>query len=336
MDDMIDLLEKLPISKQQKPPRLIGQAKQYVSLRRQTLMLWGVLIVLVLGLALCGALKSELEPLALAWDFSPPPFRQITPQPTAVPPLPPGLDTTDMKHYMDKYGFDAPGNLGGLSAAEQQRLRKMLAYALAATARYDARYQEDVEPQLLLWWTHAEGIGARINYSNCANEAPPSGSYFVSIMNCDHPDFWQLGYGIQFSNIWVLKEAFTAMHGNPDDATLVQHIGQAVLNYDRSQGTIPKCGGYSCMFPAMTIDQMMADVHWHASDHQETTSNWWAAVLSRDPGINAYMLALALRNFSHEQTRTWVGCYYAEPCWQRLSDALGQILNAWKALGGDG
>jgi hypothetical protein len=84
----------------------------------------------------------------------------------------------------------------------------------------------------------------------------------------------------------------------------------------------------------MTIDQIMADVHWHASDHKETVSNWWASVLSRDPGINSYMLALALTSFSHAQTKNWVGCYYAEPCWQGESNAMWQILQAWKSLGG--
>jgi hypothetical protein len=332
MDEIADLTEKR--SDGRLPPRVIGPAQSSPPLRRQTLLLLGVLTALVLGLVWSGMLNPGANALGVFWAFSTAAFGTATPQPTAVPTLPPGLNTTDIRHYIDKYGFDAPGNVGGLARDEQQRLSKMLPYALSATARYDARHQAQVEPELLLWWTRAEGIGARINYSNCANEAPPSGSYFISILNCDRPDFWQLGYGNQFGNIWILKEAFSAMHGDPDDPKLVQRIGQAVLDYDKSQGTIPTCGGYACTFPAMTIDQIMADVHWHASDHKESTFNWWASVLSRDPGINSYMLALALTHFSHEQTRTWVGCYYAEPCWQRLSDALGQILNAWKALGG--
>ena len=290
---------------------------------------------MALGLVLGGALKQGLDSPSLAWTFSSIPFETATLQPTAEPTLPPSLNTTELGHFLSKYGFDPPGNIRPLAKDEQQRLTVMLPYALAATARYDARYQAQVEPELLLWWTHAEGIGARINYSNCANEAPPAGqSFFSAVMNCDRPDFWQLGYGNQFGNIWVLKEAFTQMHGDPNDPALVQRVGQAVLESDRSRDTVPTCGGYSCTFPAMTIDQIMVDVHWHASDHQETASNWWASVLSRDPGINSYMLALALSSFSHEQTRTWIGCYYDEPCWQHESDALGQILNAWTSLGG--
>ncbi|HEX6780012.1 MAG TPA: hypothetical protein VF099_17520 [Ktedonobacterales bacterium] len=250
------------------------------------------------------------------------------------PTLPPGLNTTDPNYYMQKYGFYSPQSAPALRSDEAQRLKQMLPCALAATARYDARYQRQVEPEMLLWWTHSEGIGARINYSNCANERPPSGSFFISIMNCDTPSFWQLGYGNQFGNIWILKDAFTDMHGDPNNATLVQQVGQAVLDFDTSQHTTPACGGYSCTFPAMTIDQIMADAHWSSGDEKETASNWWASVLSRDPGINSYMLAQGLSSFSHAQTRNWSGCYYPPPCWQYESNALGQILANWSALGG--
>ncbi len=301
--------------------------------RAQLVILLCALTALGLGVAFGGVLKNGASFIGSPFDNSSG-SAGIAQPPTNGPTLPPELDTTDTTYYINKYGFDAPQTVKALPDDEMQRLKQMLPYAVAATARYDARYQGQVEPQMLLWWTHAEEIGARINYSNCANESPPSGSYFISIMNCDRPDFWQLGYGNQFGNIWVLKDAFTDMHGNPNDPALVQQVGQAVLDYDKLQHTTPECGGYSCTFPAMTIDQIMADVHWHASDHRETESNWWASVLSRDPGINSYMLALALSSFSHEQTRTWVGCYYQEPCWQYESDSLWQILDNWKALGG--
>ncbi len=124
------------------------------------------------------------------------------------------------------------------------------------------------------------------------------------------------------------------MHGDPNDAGLVQQVGQAILNYDSSQHTTPACGGYSCTFPTMTIDQIMADVHYTSSDDKETISNWWASVLSRDPGINSYMDAQGLSSFSHAQTKGWIGCYYQEPCWQHISDSLWQILENWQALGG--
>ncbi len=309
-------------------------ARRGIPARVQAALLFCVLTALALGLVFGGMLKNGLEPSVLNF-FTAPAGSFALQAPTIGPTLPPGLNTTNITYYMTKYGFDAPKNVRPLASDERQRLKIMLPYALAATARYDARYQQHVEPEMLLWWTHAEQIGARINYSNCANEAPPAGqSYFSAIMNCDRPDFWQLGYGNQFGNIWVLKDAFTDMYGNPNDPALVQKIGQGVLDYDRTQHTTPTCGGYSCTFPAMTIDQIMADVHWHASDHKETISNWWASVLSRDPGINSYMLALALSSFSHAQTKNWVGCYYQEPCWQYESDSMWQILQAWKSLGG--
>jgi hypothetical protein len=299
--------------------------------RVQAIMILCVLVALAAAITFGGVLKGGLEPQAVQFAAN----GGSTSLQSPTPALPPGLNTTDINYYITKYGFDAPKAPRAIPKDEQQRLAQMMPYALAATARYDARYDARVEPEMLLWWTHAEQIGARINYSNCANEAPPPGqTYFSSIMNCDRPDFWQLGYGNQFGNIWVLKDAFTDMHGNPNDPALVQKVGQAVLDYDRSQHTTPQCGGYSCTFPAMTIDQIMADVHWHASDHKETESNWWASVLSRDPGINSYMLALALSSFSHQQTKNWVGCYYQEPCWQYESDSLWAVLAIWKSLGG--
>jgi hypothetical protein len=205
----------------------------------------------------------------------------------------------------------------------------MLPFALAATARWDARYGSEIEPQLLLFWTHAEGIDGRVNYSNCANEGPPDGlSFFQHLANCDTPDFWQLGYGNQFLRITILKTAFIDMRGDPNDPRLVQRVGQAVLDWDQQQGTLPKCGGYACTFPALTIDQLMAGV----SQTHQTDDNWWASVLSRDPAINCYMLARTLAFFNHAETKTWVGCYYAEPCWQGESNSLGDVLVSWPDL----
>jgi hypothetical protein len=204
----------------------------------------------------------------------------------------------------------------------------MLPYAYRATAAYDLRYHNSIEPEMLVWWTHAEGIGARINYSNCANEA--ANSYFVDIGNCDQSNFWQLGYGNQFSVIYVLKNAFTDMYGNPNNAALVQKVGQWVLNFDRQQGTVPACGGYSCTFPRMTIDQIMSGID--ETSGVVNADNWWASVLSRDPAINCYMLAQALSFFNHAATLNWVGCYYYEPCWGYESNSLGDILAAWPGL----
>jgi hypothetical protein len=232
-------------------------------------------------------------------------------------------------HYTAKYGFDRPGAPQRLSSGERQRLVAMLPFAVAATARFNQRYGYQMEPQLLLYWTHAEGIGARVSYSNCANERPPRGqNYFTYITNCGDPSFWQLGYGNQFSVIPILRTAFLDMHGNPNDPRLVQRVGQAVLNADMAHGTTPRCGGYSCTFPALTIDQIMAGV----SLRHQTTNDWWASVLSRDPAINSYMVARALTWFNHNATRTWVGCYYAEPCWGYESNRLGDILAAWPSL----
>ena len=254
---------------------------------------------------------------ALSGEHDPPP-----------PTPPPAPDITSAGHYVAKYGFDWPVNAKSLPSDERARMIFMLPYAYRAAAAYDLRYHNSIEPEMLVWWTHAEGIGARINYSNCANE--PANSYFTDIGNCDQSGFWQLGYGNQFSVIYVLKNAFTDMYGNPNNAALVQKVGQWVLNFDRQQGTVPACGGYSCTFPKMTIDQIMSGID--ETSGVETPDNWWASVLSRDPAINCYMLAQALSFFNHAATLNWVGCYYYEPCWGYESNSLGDILAAWPSL----
>jgi hypothetical protein len=237
----------------------------------------------------------------------------------------------DAKHYIQKYGFFQPGPPTAIGADESARLVQMLPAAIRAAAAYDKRYNKSIEPQMLLFWTHAEGIRARINYSNCANESPrPGTNYNTDIENCDHANFWQLGYGNQFGVIYVLRNAFIDLFGDPNDTQLVAKVGQWVLDFDKQMGTTPPCGGYSCTFPAKTIDQILSGVNLRTGVVAE--GNWWASVLSRDPAINSYMIAHALTYFSHEATRNWVGCYYAAPCWQRNSDRLGDILAAWPDL----
>jgi hypothetical protein len=251
------------------------------------------------------------------------------PAPTATPR--PAPDITDASHYVAKYGFDFPGTPRSIPSAEWSRLVYMMPFAYKATAAYDRRYHENIEPEMLVWWTHAEGITGHINYSNCANNPPRSGySYFSNIENCPHASFWQLGYGNQFSVIYVLKNAFTDLYGDPNDAELVQKVGQWVLNFDRKQGTYPVCGGYSCNFPARTINSIMSGIN--TTLGVETADNWWASVLSRDPAINCYMITHALTYFNHDATKSWHGNYYYEPYWGYESNKLGDILAAWPAL----
>lgn len=243
----------------------------------------------------------------------------------------PAPDILDVGHYVSKYGFDWPRDTLPLPDDERQRIVFMLPAAYKAAMVYDQRYHQSIEPELIVWWTHAEGIGARINYSNCANHPPrPGTNYFTNIENCPVANFWQLGYGNQFSVIYVLKNAFTDLYGNPNDTKLVQKVGQWVLDFDQRQGTVPKCGGYTCTFPAKTIDQITAGIN--QTTGAVTEDNWWASVLSRDPAINSYMVAHALTFFNHNATRNWVGCYYAEPCWGYESNRLGDILSAWPGL----
>lgn len=276
------------------------------------------LLVNVSGLSRAASLLS-----GSAWRTS----AGATPLPTAL--IAP--DTLDAGHYVNKYGFDWPSNPQALPGDEYTRLAYMLPFAILGANAADRRYNATIEPEMVVWWTHAEGIGGRINYSNCANQGTrPGTDYFTDIENCNHSSFWQLGYGNQFSVIYVLKDAFTSLYGDPNNTAQVQKVGQAVLNYDASQGTQPACGGYSCTFPAMTIDQIVSGIN--EDTGMVTADNWWASVLSRDPAINCYMIAYALEFFNHAATRTWVGCYYYEPCWGYESNRLGDILAAWPGL----
>lgn len=299
---------------------------QIVNMHRKGLIIFALTLILVGVVANTTVLLANGELARGQWSAlaalgGPPP----TPTPVPAP------DVTDASHYVKKYGFDYPAAPRSIGSAEWNRLVFMLPFAYKAASAYDVRYHQSVEPEMLLWWTHAEGITGHINYSNCANNPPRAGySYFSNIQNCPHASFWQLGFGNQFSTIYVLKNAFTDLHGNPNDPQLVQKVGQWVLDYDRSQGTVPACGGYSCTFPAETIDEIMSGID--TTTGVQTEGNWWASVLSRDPAINCYMIAHALTFFNHEATRRWIGNYYYEPYWGWESNKLGDILAAWPAL----
>jgi hypothetical protein len=294
--------------------------------RRAMTLLAGLTVILLFSVVagVIGGIRSPAQFSQAAWKA----FADLVPYsgPVAAAAAPESLDA---QHYINKYGFDQPHSPTAIGADERARLAVMLPAAIKATAAYDARYKKSIEPQLVVFWTHGEGIRGRINYSNCANQNPPGG-YFQVIQNCNHASFWQLGYGNQFSEIYVLKNAFTDLYGDPNDKQAVARVGQAVLDFDRKMGTTPQCGGYSCTFPAKTIDEIMDGIDMRTGVVAE--GNWWAAVLSRDPLINCYMIAHALTFFNHNATKGWTGCYYQEPCWQRTSDRLGDILAAWPDL----
>jgi len=297
---------------------------EFVQRRRVALI---ALLVVALGAGLLVNVTGLGRTVSLlngsAWRAS----AGVTPLPT--PLIAP--DTLDAGHYVNKYGFDWPSNPQAIPGDEWNRLAYMLPFAIVGANAADRKYNATIEPEMVVWWTHAEGIGGRINYSNCANQGTRAGTnYFTDIENCNHSSFWQLGYGNQFSVIYVLKDAFTAIYGDPNNTRLVQKVGQGVLNYDASQGTQPQCGGYSCTFPAKTIDQIVSGIN--EDTGVVTDDNWWASVLSRDPAINCYMIAYALEFFNHAATRNWIGCYYYEPCWGYESNRLGDILAAWPSL----
>jgi hypothetical protein len=309
-----------------KPGATTPRVLAIIGKRRAMTLLAGLTVIVLFSIVagVIGGVRSPAQLSQAAWNA----FADLAPYsgPAAAAAAPESLDA---QHYMNKYGFDKPNAPTAIGPDERARLAVMLPAAIKATAAYDARYKKSIEPQLVVFWTHAEGIRGRINYSNCANQVP-TGGYFQVIQNCNHASFWQLGYGNQFSEIYVLKNAFTDLYGDPNDRQAIARVGQGVLDFDRSVGTTPTCGGYSCIFPAKTIDEIMNGIDIRTGVVAE--GNWWAAVLSRDPLINTYMIAHALTFFNHNATKGWTGCYYQEPCWQRTSDRLGDILAAWPDL----
>jgi hypothetical protein len=309
--------------------RVLGEAAdRFAFLRAHRVLLVVLTVVTVLSVTVTTAVSTGQVAAFLAGSS----WQTLSGSGIAPTPTPrPAPDIVDAGHYVAKYGFDWPADTRALPEDERQRIVFMLPAAYKAASAYDQRYHQSMEPELIVWWTHAEGIGARINYSNCANRPTrPGTNYFTNIENCPVANFWQLGYGNQFSVIYVLKNAFMDLYGNPNDTKLVQKVGQWVLDFDQRQGTVPKCGGYSCTFPEKTIDQISAGINQNTG--AVTEDNWWASVLSRDPAINCYMVAHALTFFNHNATRNWVGCYYAEPCWGYESNRLGDILSAWPGL----
>src|ERR1051326_4034782 len=132
-------------------PPAMRHLRRIIALRGYVALRLCVFAALVLGL-MAGSLMdqgvgSSSLPI-LFWNSSDAPPEGTPPQPAAAPTLPAGLDTTDMQHYITKYGFDSPTRVQPLPGDEEHRLAAMLPYAMAATARYDARYNPHVEPEM--------------------------------------------------------------------------------------------------------------------------------------------------------------------------------------------
>jgi len=220
-------------------------------------------------------------------------------------------DPTQMQYYIDKYHFANSTTVQPIDDSKKKQLEFLAPYFGKAVTAFNKRYKATMDPQLVMWWTASEGTQEQ-THSNCANVD-------MVLHNCKaNPTFWQLGpAGIQFKFLGyygsdanpmpLLKAAFTDMKGDPNDANLVQKTGQAVLDYDKihKNPVDPVCGGMSCAFPSLTIDQIYKDVHCGASPCNggtPTDSNWWASVLTRDPEIGAYIQARGLDHMIE-------GCY---------------------------
>lgn len=225
----------------------------------------------------------------------------------------------DMGHYVAKFGFYNPTSTYKISNNTFSALKNMMPYAFTGADKFNQRYRTTVEPELIVWWSYAEGIGGRVTFSNCHDSV-------YSITNCSTPSNWQLGYGIQFSAVkGILVNAFTDTHGNPNDTNLVRSVGQNVLNIDKNNGS--NCG---CSFPSLTVGQIASGISYGGA----VQDNFWASILSRDPAINAYINAEALQISWFNRQLAWGWGSYYKNNWQLYSNYLATILNNWISLGG--
>ena len=211
-------------------------------------------------------------------------------------------------------------------------------YAIQAAQAYNSIAGHDkVEPQMLVWWAVYD-TGGRINYNNCNDLGTPKGyNYYNWNTNCNNTWLWQLGYGAQFSHVKIMKEGFQKLYGDPNNAKVVQEVGQAILDFDETIPTAPPCGNYGCTFPSMSIDQILSGVVINKQgsplNNPLPEDNWWASVLLRDPLLNAYNMAdiLTVDIINKNAVCSWRGNYCT--AWGAgMTNSLSQVVKMWDSI----
>src|SRR5690606_22280194 len=134
-----------------------------------------------------------------------------------------------------------------------------------------------------------------------------------------------VGYGQQYAMGMGngLTDAFEKAHGDPNDAALVQKVGQHVLTNT----------GLSYTMPAMTTAQLMAN---------ESANRRWIFTLQRDQAISGYLTAKEIRqdldgrpnmNWA-EIMAQWSSSYYgSEDIKQLYSNIMNDVLLNWGIVG---
>lgn len=225
---------------------------------------------------------------------------------------------TNFSQFQEKYGFLDPSGPSGL---DFEQYADNFAVERDLAVKYAPEF--NLEPEMVVWWTWFETHEPfdSWHYQNCLNDTEyPIDQECGAIGSGD----WQVGYGQQYSVGMGggLKTAFEKTHGDPNNATLVQQVGQKVLT----------SSGLTYTMPAMTIDQLMAS---------ESSNRRWIFTLQRDQAISVYLLAQELRSDMDgrpsmkfaQVMEQWGGYYQSQETKQRYSNIMNDVLLNWGIVG---
>jgi murein DD-endopeptidase MepM/ murein hydrolase activator NlpD len=219
---------------------------------------------------------------------------------------------TTMAAMQEKYGFNAPQ---GQSDLDFTKYASNFGVERDLATKYAPAF--NVEPQMVVWWTWAETAEPydSYHYQNCLNDTHYPLDQACSAVESGN---WQVGYGQQYAMNFGggLAKAFEATHGDAGNATLVQQVGQNVLQES----------GINKTFPAQTITELMAD---------EPGNRYWIFTLSRDQAISVYLTAQEIRSdldghpgmLYRDITLTWSPDY--ADYWQNYSNIMNDVLTNW-------
>lgn len=216
---------------------------------------------------------------------------------------------TTMEQFQSKYGFNAPT---GQSDRDFAKYGSQFATERDLAVKYAPEF--GIEPQLVVWWTWAETKAPfdSVHYQNCLNDSDyPLDQACPATGSGD----WQVGYGQQYGQAPNLVDVFTKTHGNPNDAGLVQQVGQNVLSQ----------AGLSMTFPSKTIAELLAN---------PSENKYWLFTLQRDQAMSVYITAAEIKGDMGSGSKLYRdiifgwGSYYSEN-WQHYSNILNDVITNW-------
>lgn len=234
-----------------------------------------------------------------------------------------GGSANSMSYFQDKYGFIAPSGdqYAATIAANQANFTILRDWAVKAGPLVG------IEPEMIVWWTVVETREPwdSYSYSNCGDYT------YETDINCPavYSGGWQVGYGQQYvvGGGGGLAKAFTEMRGSPSDASLVQRLGQEVLDK----------AGIGKTFPNQNISQLEAN----GSYSYSTEGNYWLYTILKDPAVSAYLLGQELASDTAaagggsfmDHMCGWGSYYCQQDTIQKFANGMNDVLKAWGIAG---